>query len=385
MLASYPEDQSLYLTYDGLTDPLGQSQILPYLKGINKAGYRITIVSFEKHDRMKMYGGMIRQDIVNTNIRWIPLPYHKSPPVLSTVYDLRRLRRKIRSLMRTSVFSVVHCRSYLTAMVALSLKSKYQFKMIFDMRGFWPDERIEGGLWKLSSPLYRLIYAFFKRQEKNLLHNADHIVVLTKAAADVLKTWNVVKPVSIIPCCVDLDLFNPDTISESEKLAVRIKLGFTEKDKVMIYLGSLGTWYLHKEMMDFFRSMKQSEPDLKFLILTPDLDQVKPEEGVVATRVSREEVPRFISIADFCICFIKPSFSKTGSSATKLAEVMAMEISEVMPGMTLLNPGNVVDMIPPKARQQPLFYELFSLQNGIQKYTDIYRALTSDKLSGRSK
>jgi hypothetical protein len=38
----------LYLTYDGLNDPLGQSQILPYLEGLAEKGYGITVISFEK-------------------------------------------------------------------------------------------------------------------------------------------------------------------------------------------------------------------------------------------------------------------------------------------------------------------------------------------------
>ena len=38
----------LYISYDGLTDSLGQSQILPYIIGLSKQGYRFTIVSAEK-------------------------------------------------------------------------------------------------------------------------------------------------------------------------------------------------------------------------------------------------------------------------------------------------------------------------------------------------
>ena len=38
----------LYITYDGLTDPLGQSQILPYLTKIANKNIYIDILSFEK-------------------------------------------------------------------------------------------------------------------------------------------------------------------------------------------------------------------------------------------------------------------------------------------------------------------------------------------------
>ena len=43
----------LYISYDGMTDPLGQSQVLPYLCGLSKSGYQFTILSFEKKQRLK--------------------------------------------------------------------------------------------------------------------------------------------------------------------------------------------------------------------------------------------------------------------------------------------------------------------------------------------
>ena len=42
----------LYITYDGMTDPLGQSQVLPYLVGLSEKGYKFTILSFEKKERL---------------------------------------------------------------------------------------------------------------------------------------------------------------------------------------------------------------------------------------------------------------------------------------------------------------------------------------------
>jgi hypothetical protein len=46
----------LYVTYDGLTDPLGQSQVIPYLAGLSKYGHRIHIVSAEKKN------GLLREE-----------------------------------------------------------------------------------------------------------------------------------------------------------------------------------------------------------------------------------------------------------------------------------------------------------------------------------
>ena len=45
--------KALYFSYDGLLDPLGQSQIVPYVSAISAAGHSVTIVSYEKVERTK--------------------------------------------------------------------------------------------------------------------------------------------------------------------------------------------------------------------------------------------------------------------------------------------------------------------------------------------
>ena len=39
----------LFISYDGLSDPLGQSQILPYILSLSKNSKKIHIISFEKN------------------------------------------------------------------------------------------------------------------------------------------------------------------------------------------------------------------------------------------------------------------------------------------------------------------------------------------------
>ena len=42
----------LYLSYDGMTDPLGQAQVIPYLQELSsKHGHTYTLISFEKKER----------------------------------------------------------------------------------------------------------------------------------------------------------------------------------------------------------------------------------------------------------------------------------------------------------------------------------------------
>jgi len=230
----------LFLSYDGLTDPLGQSQILPYLCGLADR-YSITIVSFEKDDRFEKLKGSIGQVCENAGLIWRPLKYHKYPPIFSTLYDLWLAWKLSTGLHRAEPFTFLQCRSYLAALIGLGMKNRYNTRFNYDMRGFWADERVEAGLWNRKNPLYNLIYLFFKQKESSFLKRSSQIVVLTEAAHLVLRDWGIDQPIKVIPCCVDLTLFNPARFDERQRQNFRSKLGINVSDFVVGYVGSLGT------------------------------------------------------------------------------------------------------------------------------------------------
>lgn len=326
----------LYLSYDGMTDPLGQSQVMPYLMGLSKKGLRFHLISFEKPERMRTRGEEIAQIMQQAGIDWQPLPYTKQPPVLSTLFDIWKMRRKAHQLVKQHHITVVHCRSYLSALIGLHLKRRLGLKFIFDMRGFWADERVEGGLWKLSNPIYKTIYQFFKKQEAAFVRESDEAVSLTYAGRDIINNWwpNAAKHFEVIPCCADMDLFHTDNLNTERLNQLRAAIN-PSGGLLLSYLGSLGTWYMVKEMMDFFAVLHRRRPDARLLFITQD----KPEEiyahaaisgippdAVVVRAAARTEVPYYLALSQYSIFFIRPTFSKNGSSPTKQGELMGMGI-----------------------------------------------------------
>jgi len=227
-----PGNKALYLSYDGLTDPLGQSQILPYLLGLEKLGWEFCVVSFEKPAAFKRLKGQVEESIAATKIHWVPLIYSKKPPVISTVFDLWRMKRKARQL-DLNQFSVIHCRSYLAMLVGVQLKQHQ--RLIFDMRGFWADERVEGRLWPQNSWIYRLIYRYFRRKEKDFLQRADSIVSLTNEGLQALQERYDAsfdqRKTTVIPCCVDTLRFNTlvPSVSTFPMITFLSKASITER------------------------------------------------------------------------------------------------------------------------------------------------------------
>merc|ERR1712224_622268 len=98
----------------------------------------------------------------------------------ATVWDVLKMRRVSNRLHKKHRLSMVHCRSYISALVGLSFKRKKGVPFLFDMRGFWADERVDGGLWNLENPIFNLVYNYFKKKEINFFRESDHIISLTK-------------------------------------------------------------------------------------------------------------------------------------------------------------------------------------------------------------
>lgn len=400
----------LYLSYDGMTDPLGQSQVLPYLRGLAQHGYNIHLVSYEKQDRFLKHRDHIQKMCDDMHVTWHPQDYVIGGSILTTIHQVRRMQKIAFYLQAKHHFSIVHCRSYISALAGLKMKRKLGTKFIFDMRGFWADERVDGGLWSLSNPLYRSIYKYFKRKELLFFKESDYTISLTKCGQNEIESWKALSAckikIQVIPCCVDLDLFDPKSITDTAKEELRTSLGISKSDYVLGYVGSIGTWYMLPEMLDYFRTLKRSLPNAKFLFITSEnaekIHESAEEIGlnksdILVTSVLHYQVPACISIFDKSIFFIRPTYSKKASSPTKQGEIMAMGIplicnagigdtSEIV---TSQNSGTVITEFSESVYLEAINNEktfdsnaisegakaIFSLEEGVKRYLEVYAHL----------
>lgn len=398
----------LYLSYDGMTDPLGQSQVLPYLKGLSKQGYKFHLISFEKPDKFAQHEAHIRSICEASGIEWHPLSYTKKPPLLSTLWDVYKMNKRAFSLHKNHGFSIVHCRSYISAMVGMAMKRKTGSRFVFDMRGFWADERIDGGIWSLKNPVLKSVYNFFKKKEKEFFREADHIVSLTHNGKQEIESWPELQhkklKIQIIPCCVDLELFDPAKVSAAKLQQLKNELKISADDFILGYVGSIGTWYMLPEMLDYFKVLKQSNPKAKFLFVSgenPDniLEKAKAKDidpkDIQVVSCLHKDVPLYISLFDLSVFFIRPTYSKKASSPTKQGEIMAMGIPLVCNQgvgdtdfiVRKYHSGEVIETLETRAYQQSVATEksydiqqikdgaedFFSLEKGIASYLQIYR------------
>lgn len=329
----------LYISYDGMTDPLGQSQVLPYLIGLSKQGYRFTLISCEKPERYQSGRAVIEAICQLHQIYWQPLPYTKSPPIFSTIKDVRSIQKLAFKLNKVKSFKLIHCRGYISALVGKKLKAELGVKFLFDMRGLWANEKVDAGAWNLNNPIFKMVYNYFKKQEKLFFEQADYSICLTEAGKKEIHSWSHIQnnpvPIQVIPCCADLDHFDRAKVSEDDLNQLRDQLKIKPGEVVISYLGGIGTWYMLDEMLDFFLVFKEAVPRAKFLFITGDehdsivnkaLQKGIAREELVLKKASRQEVPLCLALSNYALFFIRPTYSKLASSPTKQGEIMAMGI-----------------------------------------------------------
>ncbi|MBC7451887.1 MAG: glycosyltransferase [Cytophagales bacterium] len=401
----------LYITYDGLTDFLGQSQVLPYILGLEEKGYRFSILSYEKEQKYPSDKKVIEDLLKGKDITWYPKKYHKRFSILATVWDIITGVLFLHTLRSKDRFDAVHCRSYISAIMGLYSKKIFDTRFIFDMRGFWADERVDGGIWNLKNPVFHLVYKTFKWIEEKCLLNADYTITLTSKSYQELHTWKYISEaikIKVIPCCVDLTLFSPEKISIEKNIETIHALSLENKT-VISYLGSIGTWYLIDQMFEFFKIFQKSVPNAVFLFITPELpaDILKiaaryaiPSLDIRVVKASRKEVPGYLAVSHYSLFFIKPSYSKISSSPTKLAEIMAMGVpvicnngvGDVEQQVTEASAGIVISDFTDAAyravtaliskgayyhKESSLNYvrHVFSLEHGVSLYHEVYKQI----------
>lgn len=314
----------LYITYNGLTEPLGRRQVIPYLVALSRRGWRFTVISFEKPETATAEAVRhVREILDGSGTRWIALRYHRRPTVPATAFDVAH--GLVRGLGVARHKALIHARSSVPAFMAASVSRALGVPWIYDVRGLVAEEYADAGHWNRDGALHRRI----ERAESRLLHRASGVVFLTDRIQRRLRSARALPqeiPSTVIPCCVDLDVFHP--IPEEARRSQRTELGLGERP-VLVYAGSLGSWYRIDEMLDFFAVARREIEGLQMLVLTPQValaETAARKKGLTGNVVTRslppDDVPAALAAADGGICFLGDKRSKEASSPTKYGEYL---------------------------------------------------------------
>ena len=391
----------LYISYDGILEPLGHSQVLKYLAFLSK-DFDVTLISFEKINGVidKKEFHEMHQYCQQEKINWQPRTYHQGLPLFSHVLNFFSIFYAPFIEMLKNAHQIVHIRSYMPGLGMPLFKIFFNFKLVFDIRGFWADEKVDRLGWSKNS----LKYKFIKALEVRLFKQADIVVTLTKSSKEFIeerfkKSSN---SVTVIRTCVDFSEFN------TEK---RVIMPYDFKRQLVLgYLGSIDTAYDFNAFLQLIKNLESRGLKVQLKILsktTPAIVMRYLKENNLSHLehevlfLKRHELSNVINQFDLLGFALKPSFSLIASMPTKIAESLAcgtpiicnnfnndikdmIEINRIgvlhdfSQNLHQENYEEIISIIQDATaaeRCHEFSKENFSLELGVSQYVDIYNSL----------
>ena len=382
----------VYVVYWGLDEPLGRALVVPTVNRLARAGVRVTLVSFEKGS-----GPYNCALLAETGVEWLPLRYHKRPPVISSMFDIGRGTVQAIRAARRNQACLVHGRTFVGGLIAFVVALASRCRWIYHNEGFWPRERVAGGHWTATSLSFRVAQTL-----ENYMHrSADAVVTLSSSAADAVRKLRGDDSVAVVPSAVDLDHFRPSEQRSSRRIeGTGLRL---------VYVGSLGGRYRLADMCAFAARVRRLRPDTTLTIYShtgsEEIQQIAERAGVTGSftlgRASYDSLPGILTGFDAGLHFIAPSSSSKGGSPTKIGEYWACGIPVVTTscgdideairrhrvGVTVPNSDRATldraalelnDLLRDPdlgARCRSAAIERYSLDDAIETQLDLYRAL----------
>jgi glycosyltransferase involved in cell wall biosynthesis len=393
---------SLYVTYDGLLEPLGEAQVVPYVEGLARGGFEVEVLSFEKAAHLANCSrreAMARR-LCASRVAWKPRRYHKRPAAPATLWDAAVGATEIlRWSRRCRAPRVLHLRGYVPGLMALLGGRTSGTKLVFDTRSFMVDERIQSGMWMSGSAVARVARAV----ERRLLAEVDAVTVVSRAGARRLLDLSrgaEPKRVRVIPPCVDLARFLPP----EDQLARKAELGLGP-GPVIVHSGALSTWYLAEYTFQAGREFAKRSGG-SFLVLTHETEFAHSLNERLGSRavingVEHAAMPRWLGACDAGLAVVRPDPAKRGSMPVKLGEYLACglaaaatacvgDVEEHLDGSAVAlafdpsseSPEGMANRLLAAAARsdrpaaaRALAERFYSLERGIEAYTALYAEL----------
>ncbi|WP_417522037.1 glycosyltransferase [Marinobacter sp.] len=310
----------LYITRNGMLEPLGQSQVLSYLKGLSR-NYQVSLISFEKpEDRADQIAfSRVQQECDKYGMRWLPQRFHHRPKVIAPAWSMIVFLFLCLREVRRGNAELIHARSYIPAAVALLVNKLTGTPFFFDMRALWPEELITAGRLKRGSIMHKAIAWV----ERKCLKNAAAVISLTHAAVGYLQEMYPEElkgqVVRVIPTCADLDRFTPAINRESKPVTYSC-------------VGTVLSGWFHLDWLgEFFRQVAAADSSACFEVVTRDnVEEVRSRLGGTEDFQARlrvfglpsHEVHSSVQQHTVSAMFFSQGLSKLGSSPTRMGEIL---------------------------------------------------------------
>lgn len=371
--------------YNRLFDPLIQGNFWLYINDYLKdpdADVRFHVITFEDprfpltDDQQALVADWKAKGLKWTALTWHPgmSLFQKFKDVMAGFAALAGLRRRgVRHIV--TLGSVAGSFAYLCAVVTGMRLFLYQYE---------PHSEVsrDAGAWDESSLQYRLAW-YLERKSAAYAHV---IASGTRFMGERLKDeWHVRAQFFRIPTVVNEEKFKYDAEIAA---AMRAQLGLSPDQPVLFYTGKFGGLYYSKEIAQAFAWLREYEPRLHMLIVTPNEDDyvhgLFQDAGVDRAHYSvchssYDEIERFYFAGDIGLITIPPGPGQKFRSSIKVGEYLCA-------GMPFLTPEGVSeDYLHAREQDVGVVVKDFSEPAIRGAWPEIARYLTEDRETRRAR
>ncbi len=229
---------------------------------------------------------------------------------------------------------VIHARARDAAMVASLFKwlCLGRPRVLFDVRGETFSELEERLNTPSETPSHfsiRLALALEQIIVRFCLKSASRVLYVTNALRRSVEKrfpFAARKHGLTIPCLSDEEKFQPDPALRD---AVRSDLGFTPRDKVLLYAGGYQWYQCVDEMLELFRLMREKDEHVRFIFITARerhddmrarLGKIAPPEAYRVMQSPHDRIIAYQNAADLGLLLRRPSPVNACAAPTKFAE-----------------------------------------------------------------
>lgn len=302
----------LYITYDGISDPLGMSQVLSYLKLLPKKNFKIFVFSFEKKKKIQRYFDIINQnEVSHIEFEFINFRNGSFMKIFSFIIAYIKLFK----IIRAKQIDIIHCRGYFSALIGGLINLIFNKKFLYDYRSFPLLEWREIG--KIQN---KLLINFLSNLDNFIIKKSDHINILVKYAKEYFQKKKFHATFSVIPTCssINKSFYLPKMKNIKEKIS-------------LVYVGGVKNPYNLSDIFKLFQILFKFNSNT-FLTIINDDDHhliksnnifVNNTKNIKVKRIHNESLSEELFKHDFGLLFLDITESRKMSCPTKIGEYLS--------------------------------------------------------------
>lgn len=265
---------------------------------------------------------------VNKKIVFRPLNSRTNRPLLiNKVDDFVRFPRKLAELVRQHRIDTIIGRGVMAG--ALAYQTSERTGVRFFVESFEPhaDYMLESGVWNTYDPRF-IFQRRWEEKEKKLA--AGIMPVAENYRRKLIEEGVAAEKILTVSCFVNLVTF---AFNQDDRQRLRKQLSIPNDAVLGIYVGKFGDIYYDTEAFDIFqRAAQHFAGRFRLVVLTPNQPEQVWEKlqrvgftqaTAFVTKAPHQEVPSYLSAADFAFATIKPAKCRQYCSPVKVGEYWA--------------------------------------------------------------